>query len=268
MLAEGFLRQLCFREERKFVSTSSSENRQTTNCRIDLDATDLRRNSFGLGVKQKDLKSPEVHGPWVVPQHPAALSVPGCPPTLAHNLVSVHCSLLDQYPDLQVADSAHMPNHLLKSSELEFNTYSCFSEGQQEPQADSALSFPDQGYLAMGASANSSLELGRGLEPMSNSVLNGLLEKQLEEVYMQHLTDNLARCHSCLENSLLRGLVPPLQPRSRRPEADSLEASLERGMEDRGHKKSYPSTQNFFPCSSNFSSPMLRISEAVDTHQQ
>lgn len=115
---------------------------------------------------------------------------------------------------------------------------------------------------------NTSLDLpGSGLEPMSNSVLNGLLEKQLDEVYLQHLTDNLARCSSHLGNSLLHGLVPPLKPSSHPKGPDSLEVSLQkRSVGESGKKISYLSTQNLVPCSSNFSSPVLRISEADSAH--
>lgn len=143
---------------------------------------------------------------------------------------------------------------------------------QQDPhtQGQPLTSIPDQGYLAMGASVNISLDLpGSGLEPMSNSVLNGLLDKQLEEVYMQHLTDNLARCNSHLGNSLLHGLVPPPQPSSQLQGPDSLEAGLEEGSGgDSGKKISYLNTHNFVPCSSNFSSPVLRISETDNAHVQ
>lgn len=62
----------------------------------------------------------------------------------------------------------------------------------------------------MGASVNISVDVP---ELRTNSVLNGMLERKLEEVYLQHLTDNLARCDSDLRNSLLHGLVAP--PRSR-----------------------------------------------------
>lgn len=120
----------------------------------------------------------------------------------------------------------------------------------------------------MGGTESVSLDLDEsGLEPMSNSVLNGLLEKKLEEVYMQHLTDNLARCNSHLENSLLHGLVPPPQPGSQEPY--SLENSLDQGSQrDSGGKISYLSTHNVVPSSSNFSSPVLRISEAENPQMQ
>lgn len=122
----------------------------------------------------------------------------------------------------------------------------------------------------MGAGVNgrmedmgSSLDLDRSrLKPMSNSVLNGLLERQLEEVYLQHLTDNLARCNSHLENSLLHDLVPP----PRLHGLDSPEPSLQvRSGEDDKKEPMNLSTQNV-PCSSNFSSPVLRISEAEQTN--
>lgn len=210
----------------------------------------------------------------MVPQGPVGLLIPGCPPDPTVFLDS--CSLLDQYPDLQVADSGRISTYPLRATipQQGFHTQPLATETcrrpewaiQQGPRGEPVLSIPDQGYLVMGASVNNSLDLpGSGLEPMSNSVLNGLLEKQLEEVYMQHLTDNLARCNSHLGNSLLHGLVP--LPHRLGP--DSLEAGLEQGSGGDSEKKiSYLSTQNLVPCSSNFSSPVLRISEAESTHLQ
>lgn len=206
------------------------------------------------------------------PQGPVGLSIPGCLPVLDPDFIVCldNCSLLEQYPDLQVADSGRISHNLLRATiQPDFvSEVSCGPEwaAQQEP----LTSIPDQGYLVMGANVNISLDLpGSGLEPMSNSVLNGLLDKQLEEVYMQHLTDNLARCNSHLGNSLLHGLVPPPQPSSQLQGPDSLEASLEeRSGGDSGKKICYLSTQNLVPCSSTFSSPVLRISEADNIHLQ
>lgn len=209
------------------------------------------------------------------PQGPVGLSIPGCSPVLPLSpdfaVCLDDCSLLEQYPDLQVADSGRISHNLLRAA-IDQNTFAFRQPewAQQEPQGEPVLSIPDQGYLVMGASVNISLDLpGSGLEPMSNSVLNGLLDKQLEEVYMQHLNDNLARCSSHLGNSLLHGLVPP-QPSSQPRGPDSLEASLEEGSGgESGKKISYLSTQNSrAPCSTNFSSPVLRISEADNTHLQ
>lgn len=211
------------------------------------------------------------------PQAPVSLSIPGCPPVLAADpdftVFLEKCSLLEHYPDLQVADSgliSHNPPRV-SITEHSFVSEVCSQSecsAQQQPQDGSFSLIPDQGYLAMGGSVNISLDLpGSGLEPMSNSVLNGLLDKQLEEVYMQHLTDNLARCNSHLGNSILHDLVPPPQPICQLQEPDSLDVSLEEASEgNRGKKISYLSTQNLVPCSSNFSSPVLRISEADTTH--
>lgn len=174
-----------------------------------------------------------------------------------------------------MADSGRISNNPVRALITQQGLYTPASELQlpdwkiqRQPQDDPVVLIPDQGYLVMGGSVNISLDLpGSGLEPMSNSVLNGLLEKQLEEVYMQHLTDNLARCNSHLGNSLLHGLVPPPQPSSQPRGPDSLEANLEEVSREHSRKTiSYLSTQNLVPCSSNFSSPVLRISEADNPH--
>lgn len=211
------------------------------------------------------------------PCGPVTLSIPGCPPVLNldpdFTVFFENCSLLEQYPDLQVVDSGGSSHNPVRESITHHSFVSEFLSqpewsAQQQPQGEPASLIPDQGYLAMGASVNISLDLPESLlEPMSNSVLNGLLDKQLDEVYMQHLTDNLARCNSHLGNSLLHGLVPPPQPSRQLQGPDSLEASLEEASGgDHGKKISYLSTQNLVPCSSNFSSPVLRISEAYNTH--
>lgn len=208
----------------------------------------------------------------MLPQGPVGLSIPGCSPVLTDFAVCLdNCSLLEQYPDLQVADSGRISQNLLRATIVQPGFVSEIGRQPEWAAQQEPLSLiPDQGYLVMGASVNISLDLpGSGLEPMSNSVLNGLLDKQLEEVYMQHLTDNLARCNSHLGNSLLHGLVPPPQPSSQPQGPDSLEASLEeRSGGDSSKKISYLSTQNLVPCSSNFSSPVLRISEADNIHLQ
>lgn len=212
------------------------------------------------------------------PQGPVSPSNSGCSPVLTTELnfedFSERCSLLEQYPDLQVVDSGHVAHNPLRDN---ITLHKFASEVWSQPEWPSQLQsqsepisqLPDQGYLAMGPSVNNiSLDLpGSGLEPMSNSLLNGLLDKQLDEVYMQHLTDNLARCNSHLGNSLLHGLVPPPQPSGLLRRTVSLEASLvETSGGESGKEISYLSTHNLVPCSSYFSSPVLRISEADNTH--
>ncbi|XP_034739578.1 uncharacterized protein si:dkey-237j10.2 [Etheostoma cragini] len=281
MLAEGFLRVLRYREERKFATASKIKRSQThtpgpdqfTGVVSESISTDPQTDSAEAGPNQEELDNTQFQGLKVVPRGPLCLLIPGCPadPTVFLD----NCSLLDQYPDLQVADSgliSHNPPRATVPLQG-FHTQPLATEAfrhpewatQQGPQGEPVLSIPDQGYLVMGASVNNSLDLpGSGLEPMSNSLLNGLLEKQLEEVYMQHLTDNLARCNSHLGNSLLHGLVP--LPHGLGP--DSLEAGLDQGSRGDSGRISYLSTQNLVPCSSNFSSPVLRISEADSPHLQ
>lgn len=199
-----------------------------------------------------------------------SVSIPGCPQPLPlnpdlHNLLD-DCSLLQQYPDLQVAESGrimHSPPFANDSFASGIFSRPEWSAVPGQPLDQSASVMTDQGYLDMGASLSVSSELaGSQLEPMSNSVLNGLLDRQLDEVYMQLLTDNLARCNSQLGHSLLRGLVPPPQPSSQLTGPNSMEASLaEASRAESGTKISYLHTHNLGPCSSNFSSPVLRISE-------
>ncbi|XP_034545446.1 uncharacterized protein si:dkey-237j10.2 [Notolabrus celidotus] len=285
MLAEGFLRALHYKEERKFATAPRLRTSQThTHCTdpscnlSDSSSTDPQTDAAKAGPNQKELDLNQFQGLKVIPQGPAPLLIPGCSPVPAldpdYILCLEDCSLLEQYPDLQVADSGRISNNLPKAL-INYNVVAEVSDqpewaARQEPQGEPLTSIPDQGYLVMGASVNISSDLpGSRLEPMSNSVLNGLLDKQLEEVYMQHLTDNLARCNSHLGNSLLHGLVPPPQPSSQSGGPDSLEASLEGGSGgDSGKKISYLGTQNLAPCSSNFSSPVLRISEADNTYLQ
>ncbi|KAK2903880.1 uncharacterized protein si:dkey-237j10.2 [Channa argus] len=278
MLGEGFLRLLRYREEKKFASRQNKT--QTHSHRTDsydstdsTESTDLQADPAKAGPNQKD--STPAKGLEVVSQGPVGLSIPGSSPDF--RVCVDDCSLLDQYPDLQVADSGRISNNPLRATLTQHDLYSPVSADKQpewavkqDPQDDPVSPMPDQGYLVMGASVNISLDLPDTLEPMSNSALNGLLDKQLEEVYMQHLTDNLARCNSHLGNSLLHGLVPPPQP-CNQPHGSlvSLEDSVEEGSEEDGNKKiSYLSTQNFVPFSSNFSSPVLRISEADNPHLQ
>lgn len=224
------------------------------------------------GPNRQELDSAQRQGLTVAPEGPAGLLIPGCEPVFAldtdYSVCLDNCSLLEQYPDLQVAT---IPQHALYTPTSEPGGRQPEWAAHPGPRGE-PVSIPDQGYLAMGPSVSSSLDPpGSGLEPMSNSVLNGLLEKQLEEVYMQHLTDNLARCNSHLGNSLLHGLVPPPQHGGDGRHTggpDSLEASLEpESGGHRGKKTSYLSTQNLVHCSSNFSSPVLRISEAENTRR-
>ncbi|XP_024862489.1 uncharacterized protein si:dkey-237j10.2 [Kryptolebias marmoratus] len=280
MLAEGFLRLLCYREERKFASkqkgrrTSSQCSGPLRSPASDPNSAGSQRISAEAGPNQEVLSTSHDWTLRGVPQVPG-LRIPRCSPvTTLHPVCIEDCSLLEHYPDLQVADSGRISHNLLRPTVNPEELYIQPAAPELGPlpgahqEEDSVSSITDQGYLVMGGSVDVSLDLpGSGLEPMSNSVLNGLLEKQLEEVYMQHLTDNLARCNSRLENSLLRSLVPPPQPGCQSKGLYSLETSLEKDSRaDSSDKISYLSTQNLVPCSSNFSSPVLRISDVDHPH--
>lgn len=224
------------------------------------------------GPNEEVLSLSHDQGLRAAPQLPGLLIPRYSPVTALHPVCIEDCSLLEHYPDLQVADSGRISHNLLRApvnpEEFQPHVSKLDSQPKARQEEDSISSIPDQGYLVMGGSVNISLDLpGSGLEPMSNSALNVLLEKQVEEVYMQHLTDNLARCNSHLENSLLHGLVPPPQPDCQSKGLYSLESSLAEDLRaDISEKISYLNTQQSVPCSSNFSSPVLRISELNEPH--
>lgn len=220
-----------------------------------------------------ELGLPESQGPSVALQHALAVSIPGCSAGLIHHHHSddLHsaCSLIQKYPDLRLCqepDEATSPRITVTYQSLsaptplheQQSTPSSRGPGSgpgtvvqdQKPEA----SIPDRGYLAM--SDNPSMDPNRsGLVPMSNSLLNGMLEKKVDECYRQFLTDSLARCNSQMGQSLLHGLVPPPQPGARAQASESVEVSLVgTTSEDDGPVISYLNTY--------FSSPVLRISEA------
>ncbi|TNM99106.1 hypothetical protein fugu_013670 [Takifugu bimaculatus] len=273
MLAEGFLRILLYREERKLASASRrSQSHAKDACNCDFSTAD----SSDAGPSQ-EFGAALFQGPKVEPLPPISSAVPVCPHDLSPdaNFANIfeNCSLLEKYPDLQMIGSEQMSqNPQTGNSNHGFESYirSQSDSPQLQPQGSPVSLIPDQGYLAMGASVNISPDLPGpepGLEPMSNSLLNGLLDKQLDEVYMLLLNDNLARCNSTLGNSLLHGLVPPPQPSCQLQGTDSLAPSLEEPPgQDSANKVSYLSTHNVVPCSSNFSTPVLRISEAENTN--
>ncbi|XP_034037541.1 uncharacterized protein si:dkey-237j10.2 [Thalassophryne amazonica] len=265
MLAEGFLRMLRYREERKLASPAKVHKIQKINCDPSGSSTDLHILSAASDPnKVQDLPKTKD----MVPQGVVGLLIPrgspGQDPDLPVDLDN--CSLLQQYPDLKVAESGWISYSPLTATDGQHNVSAqdlVLPEraSQQTSEVLPNSSMPDQGYLVMGGRENISLDLpGSELEPMSNSMLNGFLEKQLEEVYMQHLTDNLARCNS-QGNSLLHGLVPPPQTSCQCKGPDSLEAGLYGAHREEMNNKSYFGTQNLGTCSSNFSTPVLRISE-------
>lgn len=246
MLAEGFLRVLRYREERKFAQTKSKIQSSDADRAEEGHYSKTAAEPSGTGVLHE---APDPLRP------PPGLLIPGRPVSANPDPIvldfSLNCSLLEHYPDLQVADSGPLPAPRPSSSQPVSPAISVPTQPDLTP---------DQGYLVMGGSVNISVDIP---EPRTNSMLNGMLERKLEEVYLQHLTENLARCNSNLGHSLLHGLVPPPQPSSRAP--DSLMVGIEeRSTYGRDKTISYLNTNNDVTCSSNFSSPMLRISESQD----
>lgn len=288
MLSEAFVRVLSFREERKSVQTPAVYRHAAAThtlpdrafCETQLDPdtdpdTDL---SAGTGGLAEWLGLSQGVGMGVKPQPATALSIPSCipvvPPYSQTSICLASSSLLQQYPDLRLAqnqegqdtsnsqEGSPDPGHSLLSQAPPESEYPLHSRSpdNQESQGDLGASMPDQGYLVMGASVVPSLGvLGAGREPLSNSLLNGMLEKKLDEVYLQHLTDSLANCGSMPGCSLLRGLVPPPQPDLQPQGSDSLQGEE---LEEQSDVISYLSTHN-----TNFSSPVLRISDTGDTHR-
>lgn len=246
MLGEGFLRVLRYREERKFAEGQT---------KVKDSIKDGGHNSCsGLGSAGQGELTGKGHLHHEAPaphRHPPGLLIPGRPPALSADPLlvecSLNCSLLEHYPDLQVADSGPLLTPRPASSAPPQPLVSPPIDMPPPPPP------PDQGYLVMGNSGvNISVDVP---ELRTNSVLNGMLEKKLEEVYLQHLTDNLARCNLNSGHSLLHGLVPPPQPNtSQAPE--SLVVSV--GEAETSSEK----TIGYFNTNSNFSSAVvLRISE-------
>uniref|UniRef100_A0AAV2ML83 Sodium/hydrogen exchanger n=1 Tax=Knipowitschia caucasica TaxID=637954 RepID=A0AAV2ML83_KNICA len=209
MLGEGFLRVLNYRDDDTTVDKKSKSNRTEE---VGLDKSRSGRN---ITTQLNDQSSTGLQRVAPVPnQSPSGLLIPGRPMNLSPDPLLVDCSLLVHYPDLQVADSGPIPAAHSNSPLPLISPPITVPVQSVPPNSD-----PEQGYLAMGSSVNISLDVP---ELRTNSVLNGILEKKLEEVYLQHLTENLARCHSNFGNSLLHGLVPPPQPNSQGLE-DSVE---------------------------------------------
>ncbi|XP_057706771.1 uncharacterized protein si:dkey-237j10.2 [Corythoichthys intestinalis] len=257
MLGEGFLVVLHYEKEKKNSSTSTGHKLQSSPITSQTDLQNRGQEQEEPGQRLQ-----------VVTPASTVLSIPGCSPIQTPEtdpalISSSPCSLLDHYPDLYVADPGPISYDPLRtlSDEMDLYTQSC-------ALTTSPPALPDQGYLVMGDRVNASLGLPTmQLEPMTNSLLNGLLEKKIDEVYLQHLTDNLARCNSNMGNSILHGLVPPLQTNNQLHGPDSLETSLVRGPgAERDKKISHLTTPSKTPWSSNFSTPVLRISE--DVHPQ
>lgn len=166
---------------------------------------------------------------------------------------SLYCpSFYKAYPDLQLAGGTVGPLNptptcqgpLLNSEDL------CSLEASMEPgKLVEDHSQADEGYLV--------IDSMRSLERPTNSMLNGFLEKQLMEVYRQHMQDSLARCGpSSLSASVVPGICSNL---SRNATAHSNELHSSQSQSS----IRYLSTCSA-PPTSHFSTPLLRISYQQD----
>lgn len=105
----------------------------------------------------------------------------------------------------------------------------------------------DDGYLVM----DSSIMLNG--EPPTNSMLNGYLDKKLQEVYSQYLQERL----TCLGSSPGCSLLPPFHQTSLIQLSQPL--NMDSSLEPETRQCQGAVSQR---ASSNFSSPVLRISNA------
>lgn len=108
---------------------------------------------------------------------------------------------------------------------------------------------PDDGYLVM----DSSIMLNG--EPPTNSMLNGYLDKKLQEVYSQYLQERLA----CPGSSPGCSLLPPFHQASLLQLSQPL--NMDSSLEPETRQSQGAVSQR---ASSNFSSPILRISNAEE----
>ncbi|XP_059919617.1 uncharacterized protein si:dkey-237j10.2 [Gadus macrocephalus] len=291
MLSESFLQTLPYRDEKRYSSATKLQGGEHTypqTLRGDtqhggLGLTESGEHSHTPQALRTDLGPNEGLGPRFAFPPEFGLMIPGRACTLNHyphhsGDFQSECSLIRQYPDLRLrqesdeatspnsSTSCHCPSTSVSGRPLQSLPCTPSFQGPDRqpgtPVPDTThplkpgTSNPDEGYLEM--TGNRDLEFSLlGLEPLSNSLLNGLLEKHLDELYREHFTDSLARCNSQLGHSLLRGLVPLPQPSGQAQASDFMGASLQ-GVVSRegGFRISYLNT------TSHFSSPVLRISDA------
>lgn len=168
---------------------------------------------------------------------------------------SLYCpSFYKAYPDLQLAGGtvgplnptpqSHSP--LLNSDDLGF------LEASEEPRelAEDHIE-ADEGYLVI----ENMRSLGKE-QRLTNSMLNGILETQLMEVYRQHMQDNLARCSS---SSLSASVVPGICGNLSTSDRDTTAQGNELHSSQSRNSIRYLCTCSA-PPTSHFSTPVLRIS--------
>lgn len=168
---------------------------------------------------------------------------------------SLYCpSFYKAYPDLQLAGGTVGPLNPTPQSQgplLNSEDLGSLEDSEEPGKLVKDLSQADEGYLVIDSIR--SLEKER----LTNSMLNGFLEKQLMEVYRQHMQDSLARCGpSSLSASVVPGICSNLS-RNITAQGNELHSSQNQSS------IRYLSTCSA-PPTSHFSTPLLRISYQQD----
>lgn len=215
----------------------------------------------------KDVEKPGPH----IPSAPSeALTIPSCGADGWSDELyesGFFPSLYQAYPDLQLAGGilasrfSLNPNHFTPQADgpvlVSQDLGSMKALDEPEDRSEDAPPQADEGYLVI----ESVRSPGRETR-LTNSMLNGFLETQLMEVYRQHMQDNLARCSP---SSITANDVPDICT-AERGDSESWVQGLNSGTTQTSSVR-YLSTCSA-QCTSNFSSPVLRISNDHERTEQ
>ncbi|XP_062845035.1 uncharacterized protein si:dkey-237j10.2 [Trichomycterus rosablanca] len=264
MLGEGFLHVLNYTEGHTPLSTQKTQSHTEFNV---TPHRTVRSPQTPRAQQVKHFEGLEKPRPRLTSVPSVALAIPSCS---AEDHWSVDLyesgyfpSLYQAYPDLQLAGGTLAPrfslnpNHFTpQDGPLLISQDLGSLEALEEPEEQANVpNEADEGYLVIESVKSP------GREPrLTNSMLNGFLETQLMEVYRQHMQDNLARCSL---SSITANVVPHI--------CAKLSAS-DRNADSWGEGLNSTTTQSSVrylstcsaPTTSNFSSPVLRISTAQE----
>ncbi|XP_076847167.1 uncharacterized protein LOC143492646 [Brachyhypopomus gauderio] len=214
----------------------------------------VRVENSGKACRPEGLEQP---GTRLISVPSMALTIPSCivEDHMGLQLYQSWCpSFCKAYPDLQLAGGTLGPYPPLSPqclSPLLLSQDMGSLEALEEPgQRVEAEPKPDEVYLEVEGMQSPGWE-----QRLTSSMLNGYLETQLLEVYRQHMQDSLAR-----GSSLSSGAVPPLVPtNSSMPDGQAGPQGDGQESGSAHNSVRYLSTCSA-PCTSHFSSPVLRIS--------
>ncbi|XP_072519704.1 uncharacterized protein [Salminus brasiliensis] len=163
---------------------------------------------------------------------------------------------LNDSPDMQLKGISESQKNLLSMKPQEWHTSDMDESAPQQLRfIPEQAHIPDNGYLVM----DSSIMLNG--EPPTNSMINGYLDRKLQEVYSQYLQERLACPGSSPGCSLFPLLRQPSLPQL------SEQAYMDSSLDPEARPNQVPplaTSQGHLSqrASSNFSSPVLRISNA------